>query len=317
MRIVFLGSPEVVVSALKKLQQDCPGHQLVGVVSQPAKPFGRGGQVRNPAVAEYAMSVGLPLLQPESAKDPDFQNQLKELEPDVCVTAAYGQILNDAFLGIPKRATINIHPSLLPQYRGASPVQSALYEGDTVTGVTILFTVRALDAGAIICQKEFTIDPEETAVNLMPRLFQEGANLLPEALEKLSNPEFSGTPQDASAVTHCRKFSKEDGKVDWTRSAVFVRNCYRAFQPWPGIFTFLGDKRIALTAVETTDGDTNLSPGQFEFHKPTKVLLCGTGAGALAIRKLKPAGSKEQDAAAFWNGVQGKVSQYQFGSPEQ
>lgn len=303
MRIVFLGSPEEVISPLNSLLE-LDGIQVVGVVSQPAKPQGRGRTIEDPPVAKFAKARGILTLQPQKASDPEFLASFRELAPDVAVTAAYGQILTEEFLSIPKRATINIHPSLLPLYRGATPVQSSLAAGDTTTGVTILFTVKKLDAGNIIVQKAYPIGSDERAGELMTRMFTESGSLLKETFEKLRDPEFSGTPQDPNKVTHCRKIDKSDGNITWERSAEGIYNKFRAFEPWPGSFTFLAGKRVAVTDMRPTkDLMTSQDPGEFVFDKKQHCLTVGTGTDPLQILKLKPAGSGEINAAAFWNGL--------------
>ncbi len=310
MRLIFLGSPEPVLAPLAALLDEGPqhGHELVGVVSQPAKPVGRRGELTDPPVAAFAKARGIPSLQPVKASDPAFLDALRALAPDVCITAAYGQILTDDFLKIPRRGTINIHPSLLPRYRGATPVPAALLDGERESGVTILFTVRALDAGAIIVREHTMIAPEDTAGSLTKRYFELGAKLLFPALERLSNPMFSGEPQDEARVTHCRKIKKTDGLIDWMRPAVETVNRFRAFEPWPGSYTFQAGRRLALSAV-TLDPDRRapMPPGTVAFDKAHGALLVGTGTEPVLVRRLKPAGGKEIDAAAFWNGLKDKA----------
>ena len=200
-----MGSPQEVVSPLETLLAAGPDFNVVAVVSQPPRPVGRSGKLQDPPLAEFAKLRGLLTLQPESARDPDFLEQLRGLDVDVIVTAAYGQILSPKFLGIPKRATVNIHPSMLPKYRGATPVPAAILSGEIESGVSILFTVKALDAGAVICAEESAIALDETSGAMTQRLFELGGLLLVKALEKLRDPNFSGEPQDDRLATHCRK----------------------------------------------------------------------------------------------------------------
>lgn len=306
MRLVFLGSPDAVLAPLETLhtQAKAWGHELVGVVSQPARPVGRGQNLVDPPVAAYAKANGIPVLQPEKASEPAFLDAFKAWRPDVAITAAYGQILTDAFLAIPARATINIHPSLLPKYRGAIPVPQALMEGETESGVTILFTVKKLDAGNVIAQERTPIGPEETAGALTLRYFALGAKMLEPALKKLQDPAFTGEPQDEKKVTHCRKIEKQQGMIDWEQPAEDSFNRFRAFNPWPGSYTFLQGKRLAVTEMAPEpQGMSGLEPGHAVFDKKHQCLMVGTGDGTLRILKLKPAGGKEQNAAAFWNGL--------------
>ena len=309
MRLVFLGSPEPVLSPLAMLfeQGKAHGHDLVGVVSQPAKPVGRKGELTDPPVAAWAKTHGIPTLQPAKAGEPEFLAALAALNPDVCITAAYGQLLPTAFLAIPRRATINIHPSLLPKYRGATPVPAALLDGATESGVSILFTVLKLDAGHLIAQEKTVIAANETSGALTRRYFDLGATMLFPALAKLADPAFTGQAQDEGAVTLCKKIKKTDGLVDWGAPATIIVNRFRAYEPWPGSFTFCAGRRLALTAM-TLNPNTrvDLAPGSAEYDKSHQVLLIGTATEPVAVTKLKPAGGKEIDAASFWNGLKDK-----------
>ncbi|NBQ54588.1 MAG: methionyl-tRNA formyltransferase [Proteobacteria bacterium] len=228
LRIVFMGSPQEVVAPLQQLLTADGDFNVIAVVSQPARPVGRSGKLQDPPLAEFAKANGILTLQPESARDPEFLEQLSGLNVDVIVTAAYGQILSKKFLAIPKRATINIHPSLLPKYRGATPVPAALLQGERSTGVSVLFTVKALDAGAIICAEESAIAPGETSGTLTQRLFDFSGPILIQALEKLRDPDFVGQPQDDRAATYCGKIEKSDGAMDWSLPAGVNLNRYRA-----------------------------------------------------------------------------------------
>ncbi len=294
------------LGALIRLPQDS-GHTLVAVVSQPARPAGRKNLLADPPVAQYVKDnrLAIPLFQPESARAEPFLDELRSLEPDLIMTAAYGQILSEKFLKIPKRATINFHPSLLPRYRGATPVQSALLAGDHATGISILFTVRALDAGAIIFAVSSPIDQAETTGVLMPRLFQLGAEALPTVLEKLEDPDFIGTPQDESKISHCTKIQKADGLLNWTQSAATLVNRFRAFAPWPGSFTYFNKKRLVVTqmSLSTQTVAPNQDAGSFVFNKSYRAIEVRCGHGSVLIHRVKPEGGKDQDAAGFWNGL--------------
>lgn len=309
MRLVFLGSPSEVTAPLQGILDACRSRddiELVGIVSQPAKPAGRGGKLQDPPVAEFAKTHNIPLLQPRLARDPEFLRQFAAWEPDVAITAAYGQILTPEFLAIPKRATINIHPSMIPEYRGATPVQSALLAGDDMTGITVLFTVLALDAGNIITQTPQTIHQDETSGQLTQRMFTLSTTLVLDALEKLKDPAFTGTPQDPLRVSTCRKIHKQDGDIDWSLPASKIHNRYRAFSPWPGVFTFCQGRRLAITKMRTTPRkpQSTAQPGDVQFNKPEKCLEVVTGDGEMIqIETLTPAGGKNIDAAAFWNGL--------------
>jgi len=310
MKVVFMGSPEEVLGPLEALQK--ASHvELVAVVSQPPKEQGRGKNLQDTAVARFARVQNIRLLLPNKASDPLFLDELRDLAPDVIITAAYGQMLSDDFLSIPKRATINIHPSLLPKYRGATPVPAALLAGDQVTGVSILFTIKKMDAGAIITQKEFPILPHETSPELTARMFKESTTLLLESLDLLRDPKFAGTPQDEGQVVSCRKINKVDGTVDWNLDAKTLAHQFRAYAGWPGSVASIHGQRIVITDMKVSSHPMNLAPGVFMYDKGSKQLRVGTKLGCLEISKVKPAGKNEMDAAAFFNGCQAKgVSQF-------
>lgn len=331
MRIVFMGSPQEVISPLERLLATGPEFQVVGVVSQPARPVGRSGKLKDPPIAEFAKSRGMHVMQPESARDPYFLDELRDLNVDVVITAAYGQILSRKFLAIPRRATINIHPSLLPRWRGATPVPATLLHGDPVCGVTILFTVKALDAGAIIVQESSEIHAGETAGDLTRRLFDLGGKLLPEALRKLADVSFKGTPQDEAEVTVCGKIEKLDGLVDWTRSAVEISQRFRAFHPWPGSFTWFQGRRVliaAMNVIEHTDVTRIVSRvsanvpegldrlGKFAYDKATKQIIVRCGDGIVGVASVQVEGGKTMDAASFWNGIKDRTHCYFVGGAE-
>ena len=307
MKIIFMGSPEEVVSPLRTLMEHCRSggtDELLGVVSQPARPAGRKQVLTDPPVAAFAKGQGLTVWQPEKASAADFLDVLRQAAPDVIITAAYGQILSDNFLKIPKRATINIHPSALPAYRGATPVPAALLDGLKETAVTILFTVKALDAGNIILQEAFAIEPQEYSASLTSRLFAASGPMLLQALDKLRASDFIGTPQDPSAVTFCKKIAKTDGQINWGQAVDKLVNEFRAYKPWPGSFCFWQDARVVIEDLEQAGSDVpSLEPGVFRLDRKAKALLVGTGTHPIWIKQLKPAGSKSVDALSFWNGA--------------
>lgn len=304
MRLLFMGSPAEVISPLQSLLEPGRPDTLIGVVSQPARPAGRKQTLTDPPVAEFAKAHGIPCFQPEKASSPEFLETLRELAPDVIITAAYGQILSTAFLQIPKRATINIHPSALPAYRGATPVPAALLDGCTETAVSVLFTVKALDAGAIIVQQPFAIGRHETNAELTMRLFDASAPLLAVALDRLRDPSFTGDPQDENAVTFCKKIAKTDGEINWAKPATQLSHEHRAYQPWPGTYASLGGQRIVIEEMHIADDQNGgLAAGEFVLDKKLKALRVGTVDGQLLVFRLKPASSKSLDALSFWNGA--------------
>ena len=299
-----MGSPHEVIAPLKSLME-IPQITVVAAVSQPARPVGRKRKLTDPPVATFAKENKLKLFQPESAKEPSFLEELRKVEPNIIITAAYGQILNEEFLKIPTLGTVNLHPSMLPAYRGATPVQTALLNGDKTTGISVLYTVKQLDAGDIILQKPLAIHEDETAGALMHRLFEAYTSVFPEVLNRITSPLFKAKPQDVKKATHCAKISKNDGLVDWNEMATQIQNKYQALTPWPGIYSFVGKKRILFTKVtkdQTAPLEVTQDPGEFFYDKRKKALIVRCKDSYLSILKLKPAGSREVEAAAFWNG---------------
>ena len=302
-----MGSPKEVLEPLKLLIEEGTkrGFELVAVVSQPARPRGRKRLLTDPPVSEFAKKQGLTVFQPEKASDAGFIEQLKALKPAVIITAAYGQMLSEDFLAVPTRATINIHPSLLPEYRGATPVQSALLDGKQKSGVSVLFTVKKMDAGAIIRVKESDIEPTEKAEELLNRLFRLGGVLCLEALGDLKDPEFTGQAQDEGKVTFCRKFSKTDGQLNFSESAETLYNRFRAFYPWPGTYTFCNGDRVVLEEMDPPSMlNKNGELGSFSLNAGTLQVVCKQGQ--LNVLKLKPANGKTNDARQFFEKITSK-----------
>ena len=303
-----MGSPQEVIAPLEALAAYAatPGHILVAVISQAAKPVGRKLVLTDPPVAQFAKAARLTVLQPPNVNDANFLAEFAALRPDVVITAAYGQLLSEAFLAIPRRATINIHPSLLPAYRGATPVPAALLDGLVTSGISVLFTVKAMDAGNIIVQQAVSITPHEMQLELTERLFRSSCPLLLDALDKLADESFTGTPQDESKVTRCRKIKKEDGQVMWTSPATELYARFRAFNPWPGLYTRHGDRRVTLTAVQPWNEQTSpplLAAGEFTAVKALSGMAIGTATEPLVALRLTPEGGREMAALAFLNGL--------------
>ncbi|MBP6218539.1 MAG: methionyl-tRNA formyltransferase [Oligoflexales bacterium] len=306
MKIVFMGSPSFSILPLEHLLDQGPsrGLEVVAVVSQPSKPQGRNLQPIDPPLAVFAKSRGLITLQPAKASEPNFLSDLEKLAPDVIITCAYGQILSKDFLAVPRRATINIHPSALPKYRGASPLQAALLDGLSKTSVSILFTVHKLDAGPLILQEEFKVEAYETAPSLGDRLFKLSGPLLLKALDKLKDPFFVGTPQDEAQVSFCKKISKEDGLILWEQSREEIMRKFCAYTPWPGSFTHLGERRLKIEGLSVQEEALPLgSPGSMSYEKQQKVIKVATQDSYVRIDRLTPQGGRSLTAEQFWNGL--------------
>jgi methionyl-tRNA formyltransferase len=297
MRIVFFGSASIgfpVLNALLSSGQD----EIISVVTQPDRPAGRKQQLTPCPVKIFAQERGLPVISPEKVKD--SLTELTSLSVDLFVVVAYGQYIPQSVLALPAKGSINLHPSLLPKYRGSSPIQWALANGDAVTGVTILYVSEKMDAGDIILQREVPIGPDDTSVTLEPVLAQAGATLLMEAVEQIRSGTVRRRPQDDSAATEVQKLTKEDGRLDWIQSAETLRNRIRGFTPWPGCFCELPDGqrlKVLRVAVEDRQG----SPGEI-LESSGAGLLVATGEGALRLLDVQPAGKCVMDGASYLRG---------------
>jgi methionyl-tRNA formyltransferase len=273
--------------------------EVAAVVTQPDRPAGRKQQLTPCPVKAFAQERGIPVLSPEKIKDSLLE--LTALKADLFVVVAYGQYIPSAVLSLPKHGAINLHPSSLPKYRGSSPIQWAVANGDTRTGVTILYVSEKMDAGDIILQREVSIGFDDTSETLEPVLAVAGAELLMEAVEQIRNGTVQRHPQDDAAATEVRKLTKEDGKLDWTLSAASLRNRIRGFTPWPGCFCEMPDGhrlKVLCAAVEDRAG---VPPGEI-LETAGRGLLVATGKGALRLLEVQPAGKCVMDGASYLRG---------------
>jgi len=292
-----MGTPDFAVPSLKALKE--AGYEIPLVITRPDKPAGRGKRLKPPPVKVEAERLGLKVYQPERIKDnEELKKILEEISPDLIVVAAYGKILPDWLLKLPGYGVINVHASLLPRYRGASPIQAALLNGEKKTGVTIMKVIPELDAGDILSQREVEIREEDNAQTLHDRLAQVGAELLIETIPGFIRGEIEPRPQNHSQATYCPKITKEMGRIDWERSAGEIFNMVRAFTPWPGAFTHHRGKMVKLTEVRPVEGKGR--PG--EVIEAGRRLVVATGEGALEILKIKPEGRKEIGGDEFIRG---------------
>ena len=271
---------------------------VAAVVTPPDRAGGRGLHCQPCALKPLAMGRGLPVFTPENANDGEFVAQMAALRPDVVVVACYGQFLKKDLLDVPRVGTINVHPSLLPKYRGASPIQWALANGETETGVSVLFVTPKMDAGDLLAQERLPIAPDDDFASLEPKLAALGAGLLVRVLDDFRAGKIRGTPQDDAQATFARKLSKEDGLVDWSLPAEAIRNQLRGFAPWPGAYTFLpGGMLLKIHGAETAPGTPAL-PGTV-LDAAGAGPLVATGRGALRLTMVQPAGKKPMPGAAF------------------
>lgn len=297
MRIVFMGSAEFACPAVEALQLS--GHDLVACVTQPDRPKGRHLKLTPCPVKALAEARGIPVQTPERIADAAALADVEALHPDIIVVAAYGQYLPSRLLAMPKVACINIHPSLLPKYRGAAPIQWAVASGDTMTGVTILHVSKQMDAGDLILQERYPIGDEDTAGSLEPKLAEFGAELMLRAIAQLEQGTAARVPQKESGVTWARKLDKEDGRLDWSLPAERVRHHIRGFQPWPGAFTMIGNQRLKILVARVEPGSGE--PGRvLELGGEGPLVACGEQA--LRLLEVQPEGRPAMPGRAYVNG---------------
>jgi methionyl-tRNA formyltransferase len=298
-RLVFAGTPDFAATALKALI--AAGHTIVGVYSQPDRPAGRGRKLQPSPVKQVALDHEIPVFQPETLKTPEAQKQLADLNPEVMIVAAYGLILPKAVLDIPTHGCLNIHASLLPRWRGAAPIQRAIAAGDTETGITIMQMDEGLDTGAMLLKSLTTIDDSDTGGSLHDRLAELGGNAIIKALELLQKGELTGEPQNDDLACYASKLSKTEGHIDWATDATAIERLVRAFNPWPGTYTDLGDQRIriheARALVTTSDGP----PGTV-VQRDREGIDIACGSGTLRITRLQLPGSRAQSVNDLING---------------
>ena len=296
MRIVYMGTPDFAVPALEKLAQS-PDYTVAAVFTQPDKPKGRKMVMTPPDVKVCAEKLGIPVFQPGSMRSEEAYNSLKELNPDVIVVAAYGQILPKAVLDLPKFGCVNIHGSLLPKYRGAAPIQQSVLDGEKVTGVTTMLMDVGLDTGDILLKAETEIGENETAGELFDRLAVLGGELIVETLDKLKKGEITPQKQDESLATHTSKISKELCPIDFNKSAFEVHNKVRGLNPWPVAVTEIAGKTVKVYSSRVSD--MSGAAGTILSLKPF-VVACGDKS--VELIEIQPQGKKRMTAQAFLAG---------------
>lgn len=297
MRIVFMGTPDIAAICLKKLLAD--GFEVVGVYTQPDRPKGRGMKMVFSPVKEVAIAAGIPVYQPETFKDPEVVEQLRALAPDVVAAVAYGRILPQSVLEIPAKGCVNIHASLLPQYRGSAPYQWAVLDGQTETGVTAQFMAPKMDAGDMIDTAVTPIGPDETAGELLDRLAVLGADLLSKTMGRLRDGEVTATPQDESKVTFAPMLDKAMCPIDWNKTAQQIHDHVRGLHPWPVATAELGGTKFKIHATAIVDGKGR--PGELLALTKTG-LIVACGEGAVEIRSLQAEGGKRMAAPDYFRG---------------
>ena len=308
MRIVFIGSGQLACPMLKALL-DNPADSVVAVVTQPDRPSGRRLHLTPCPVKQFVEGRGVSVIAAENASAPDVVEKLAALSPDLMVVVDFGQFLKKNLLALPAKGAINVHPSILPKYRGAAPIQYAIANGDTETGVSVLYVTQKMDAGDIILQEVVSIHDDDTSLTLEPKLAAVGARLLVDALDLIRSDRVVRKPQDESQVTFAHKLKKEDGRIDWPRPAAAIRNCIRGFVPWPACFCEVPDGsghmlRVLKARVDRRGG----MPG-------TILELCGDGPlvacgeDALRLLEVQPEGKKPMSGRDYLNGHKLKVGE--------
>lgn len=309
MKLIFMGTPEFAVPPLARLIRD--GHEIAAAFTQPDKPAGRGKNLQAPPVKSFAIEHAIPVHQPGKIKsNEDVRATFEAIAPDACVVAAYGKILPAWMLAIPRMGCINVHASLLPKYRGAAPINWAVANGERETGVTIMQMDVGLDTGDMLSSRAIEIGEEETAPELSARLSELGAELLSETLRRLGRGEIKPAPQDDSEATLAPILKREDGLIDWLMPAREIANRVRAFQPWPGTYTFFRGARLTIWRARETAAYRGGQPSRDEpapatilaIDKSGMVIACA-GSTSLRVEELQVEGKRRLTAREFVNGM--------------
>lgn len=299
LRLIFAGTPDFAATALAALIKS--EHEVVAVYTQPDRPAGRGRKLRASPVKEVALENNIPVLQPENLKEAEAQEKLRSFNADVMIVAAYGLILPQVVLDIPRLGCLNIHASLLPRWRGAAPIQRAIAAGDKESGITIMQMNAGLDTGDILQLSPCLISDEDNGGSLHDRLAEIGANAILETLTNLTNNKITPVPQDDALATYAHKLDKQEAQINWQNSAIEIDRLIRAFNPWPVAFTLLDDKPLRIWQAQVLEIKTGAKPGTV-IACDKKGIDISCGDGVLRILKLQPSGSKAMDVAAFMNG---------------
>lgn len=300
MRAVFMGTPDIAAEVLKSLLLS--RHEIVAVVTQPDRPKGRGRELTKSPVKLVAEEHGLPVLQPEKVKAPEAVAELKALAPEVILVVAFGQILSKEILELPKYGCINVHASLLPEYRGAAPIQWAVIDGKEKTGITIMRMDEGIDTGDMICREEIAITAEETGGSLHDKLAAVGGPLLLRALEQIEDGTAVYTPQNQEAYTYAKMLRKDMGRIDFTKSAEELERLIRGLNPWPSAFTRWQGKTLKLWNASVSYERFEACPCGTLVSVKNGMLWIMTGNGILQVRELQPEGKRRMTTEEFLRG---------------
>ena len=304
LKLVFCGTPSFAVPTLNSLIR--AGHKIELVVTQPDRPQGRSAALTAPPVKQAAQAAGLPITQPEKIKtNSDFRAHLESINPDAIIVVAYGRIIPKWMIDLPRYGNLNLHASLLPKYRGAAPIQWAIANGETTLGATTMRIDEGLDTGDILLQRELPIAPDQTAEDIFPLLAESGAGLMIETLDALQSGSVHPQKQDETRATLAPILTREDGLIDFNRTAAEIYNRWRGFQPWPGAYTTLDGKKLTLHHMHPIDAQpsatTHQTPGELRTHAGQLYAACGAGT-TLQILELQLEGKKRMLTADFLRG---------------
>jgi methionyl-tRNA formyltransferase len=302
-RIVYMGSPEQAVFPLEQLLLN--GHRIEAVYTRPDKPAGRGREILSTPVKRAALARDLPVVQVPSLKAPAAAEQLAAFKPEAIVVAAFGQLLPQTVLDIPRYGCLNVHPSLLPKYRGAAPVISSILAGDDFAGVSVMRLDAGMDSGPVFSRAQVPVLLNDTAESLTPRLFHIGTQILLEVLAQLPAGKIVPRPQDAALATYTGEIAREAGKIDWRLTAAEIGRMARAYQPWPEAYTFWQGKQITIKEAVVLPAADELAPGKVAAlpqNAAGAAFAVGTGGGRLGVIRLQIAGKKALSAAEFLRG---------------
>ena len=299
MKIIYMGTPDFAVAPLEAILK--AGHEVTAVVTQPDRQKGRGREVQYSPVKECALSYGIPVLQPLKIKEEDAVEELRKYPADIFVVAAFGQLLSEEILNMPRLGCINIHASLLPAYRGAAPIQWCVINGEEKTGVTIMQMAKGMDTGDILLQKEVVLDEKETGGSLFDRLMETGAELIVEVLPKIEAGELTPVVQKEELATYAGKITKDMGNIDFAKSAVTIERLIRGLNPWPSAYTSLNGKTLKIWRAEVLPQDSEKAPGTVA-EAGKNGLDVQTGKGMLRILEVQLEGKKRMDTDAFLRG---------------
>lgn len=310
LRIIFFGTPDFAVPSLERLAGD-PAFRVAAAVSQPDRAVGRHSAAAAPPVARVARGRGIPLLQPASIRGAEFAAAVRELSPDALAVVAYGRILPRGLLDSARLGAVNVHGSLLPRHRGASPVQAAILAGDAITGVSTMKMTEGLDEGPVYATRETPVGESDTARELSARLAGIGAELLVETLRGIASGTLAARPQEGQP-TYCRPIRRDDGRLDWHRPAVEILRMLRAYTPWPGIFTSLGGEVVKILDAAPGPGGLAGAPGSVVRAGEGWAVVCGEGS-SIAPRRLQRAGRNPVGGSDFLRGIRAEPGELRFG----